>query len=532
MSQGSGESNIGTELAGRANDAKQSIAETRPYELAIECPACPNPKVNLPADWVNATGQRKDRLLYIMFIAVDACFRLKHKIVLSDFKDPGLGTGFSYFVEDEPYHEYVKTLGDQEEINTCTGLLVVDHANTQFSHGYAVTGVGLALCARHEFGNMTYVLASFLRHVLKELPALVRFKVVLSLFQWVIPKLHILGHKVACQLAFNLNYMLGAARMDGEGVERPWANIGPVATSTREMGPGHHHDTLDDHWHDWNWRKIIGLTKLLLCRLEEASEELVEQEEAFRSFSSNQLEEVLSWRAMVKAWEADPENNKNPYEPRKSSIMLQKVCLELSVAEATLARAGMPGLHKCSPAEFLLRGMDIEEQQRRLSQEVHLLGPTPMTKQTADLNNKRNKVMWFITRLRSVQVVYMPGTVQLLNDLQTAETGKVIMAEDMRILLPLDLTEAQRSRGGVADGITDLLIKAQLLTYKHHNVRHQGMLTRTRTLLNRNDEKAAWEAKLKLVNGNLDEVRWKKLAVSDVKPMRDVEETKKEMQKR
>ncbi|KAJ7589417.1 hypothetical protein C8J56DRAFT_1049073 [Mycena floridula] len=399
--------------AGRANYGGRGIQETKPGELAVECPACPNPSLNLPANWAKATGQK--RLLYIMFIAVDACFRLKCKIVSSDQKDPGLGTGWAYFVEDAPYQEYVKSLGDQEEVNTCTGLSAVDHANTCFSCGYAVTGVGLALCARHEFvgknaagdlqvgekfGNMTYVLVSFLWHFyknfvtrVKELPALVRFKVVWSLFHWVIPKLHILGHKVACQLAFNLNYMLGAARTDGEGVERPWANIGPVVTSTQEMGPGHRHDTLDDHWHDWNWRKIIGLAKLLARRLQEALEEFKVQDEAFGSFSSNQLEEVPTWAAMVEAWEADPENNRNPYEQQKSTITLQKVRLELSIEEATLARAGMPGVHQCSLAEFLLRGMDIEEQQRKLSREAHLLGPTPTTKQTANLNNKRNKVM-------------------------------------------------------------------------------------------------------------------------------------------
>ncbi|KAJ7575249.1 hypothetical protein C8J56DRAFT_746778, partial [Mycena floridula] len=74
-----------------------------------------------------------------------------------------------------------------------------------------------------------------------------------------IPKLHIMGHKLSCQREFNLNYMPGVGRTDGEGVERPWASIRPVAMSTREMGPGHRHDTLDDHWHDWNWRKVVAI---------------------------------------------------------------------------------------------------------------------------------------------------------------------------------------------------------------------------------------------------------------------------------
>lgn len=36
-------------------------------------------------------------------------------------------------------------------MSTCTGLAALDHANTKYSRGYATTGVGLGVCARHEF---------------------------------------------------------------------------------------------------------------------------------------------------------------------------------------------------------------------------------------------------------------------------------------------------------------------------------------------------------------------------------------------
>ena len=37
------------------------------------------------------------------------------------------------------------------QMSTCTGLSAVDHANTKFHKGYAATGVGAVVCARHEF---------------------------------------------------------------------------------------------------------------------------------------------------------------------------------------------------------------------------------------------------------------------------------------------------------------------------------------------------------------------------------------------
>lgn len=36
-------------------------------------------------------------------------------------------------------------------MSTCSGLAALDYANTKFSRGYSTTGVGMGVCARHEF---------------------------------------------------------------------------------------------------------------------------------------------------------------------------------------------------------------------------------------------------------------------------------------------------------------------------------------------------------------------------------------------
>lgn len=59
------------------------------------------------------------RFLYVLILALDACFRLKRRIVSSEKNDPGLGTGWSYFVEDEPYRKYLLTVTDQDEVRNC-----------------------------------------------------------------------------------------------------------------------------------------------------------------------------------------------------------------------------------------------------------------------------------------------------------------------------------------------------------------------------------------------------------------------------
>lgn len=99
---------------------------------------------------------------------------------------------------------------------------------------------------------------------LKAMPPRIRLQIVMALFAFVIPKLHVKGHARACQALFSLCLLAGAGMTDGEGIERQWASLGPVATSTREMGPGNRHDTIDDHLANWNWQKIVSLGEYLL----------------------------------------------------------------------------------------------------------------------------------------------------------------------------------------------------------------------------------------------------------------------------
>lgn len=73
-----------------------------------------------------------------------------------------------------------------------------------------------------------------------------------------IPGWHINGHGKTCQEKFNLSYMEGAGRTVGEDIETTWAGTNPLAPSVREMGPAARHDTLNDHWNGWNFRKIVG----------------------------------------------------------------------------------------------------------------------------------------------------------------------------------------------------------------------------------------------------------------------------------
>lgn len=78
-------------------------------------------------------------------------------------------------------------------------------------------------------------------------------------FTFVVPKFHLNAHVAKCQTSYSLNYTPFVGRTDGEAPERGWADINRVASSTKEMGPGSRRDTLDDHFADWNHKKIVGM---------------------------------------------------------------------------------------------------------------------------------------------------------------------------------------------------------------------------------------------------------------------------------
>lgn len=80
-----------------------------------------------------------------------------------------------------------------------------------------------------------------------------------SQLQWAIGKLHWYAHKQEGHSRFSLNWIPYVGRSDGEGIERRWWDIQPIANSVKMMGPGARQGFLNDHWGYANWRKCVSL---------------------------------------------------------------------------------------------------------------------------------------------------------------------------------------------------------------------------------------------------------------------------------
>ncbi|KAJ7791307.1 hypothetical protein B0H14DRAFT_3500651 [Mycena olivaceomarginata] len=424
---------------GRGHDPGGAKA-TKSGALAVLCPACPRPGINLPEDWEEVS--KEDRFIYTL-----------------ELKDPGLGTGMAYMLENVPYREYLLTVTDQKEMSTCSGLAALDYANTKFSRGYSTTGVGMGVCARHEFiqpngvgdlqkgkrfANMDYIFASILRHHdpllwlivsydivcqwwktlferLLSLPELVRFVLILPWVAFVIPKMHIHAHTLMCGILDSLNLIPGSGQTDGEGIERPWSNIGGIASSTRIMGPGARHDTIDDHW-----------AATLRRRLDTALEQQMIQREALAVFSQQQQDQVEEWKKMVHDYEED-RTKKNPYEA---------VVVGLTEKEQSTRLPPSAFMTECLAVEeeHFLTGWTIRREVRVQAE----LKKAQTTTQQVDMGVLRTKLIRRLERLRKLQDTYSPASIIALEKRKAPADER---PENEPLFLPSALTEAERGAG-------------------------------------------------------------------------------------
>ncbi|KAG2360153.1 hypothetical protein BDR07DRAFT_1452114 [Suillus spraguei] len=238
--------------------------------------------------------------LYSLFIAIDTNFHLKRQAISTDEVDPSLSMGWSYFVEEKKFKTYLNEhLSKTQEKSSCSNHNTVNMAKTKLSQGLAATGVGTVDCAQHNFKRpngvgdlqkgekyiyrtliwtifsslhsattvfVTYDIAcqwhKNLWNRMESLPKSHHISYLRIFIRFFIPKFHLPAHINTCQmivLLVSFNFTCFVGRTDGEAPERGWSNINPVASSTKAMGPGCHRDTLDDHFGDWNWKKVVSL---------------------------------------------------------------------------------------------------------------------------------------------------------------------------------------------------------------------------------------------------------------------------------
>ncbi|KAJ7839392.1 hypothetical protein B0H14DRAFT_3086972 [Mycena olivaceomarginata] len=440
--------------AGRGHEA-DGVAKTAMGECALLCPACPQPGKNLPHGWEDAPEDKQ--FLYALFLALDANFCLKRKDVSSEEKDSGLGNGWAFFCEVQAYMAHVKKHWDfKQDRSHCVAHDAVDKPDRE-ARGTASSGVGAVDCARHNMkrpnavGDLqlgerrtkgradtltwtTFSLAASpgrrscgffvsydiacqwhiniwrrMRHYQDDTLTIDGTG---KFMTFLVPKFHLPAHIEACNLKFSFHLTRDVGQTDGEAPERGWADANPLARSTKEMGPGFRRHTMDDHFNDWNHKKIIALGYMMRRKVEKAVAEMTRTREALAD-----MEESLGpgpvgeWTTMVETWEADI-TAPNPFETIQKDQHLAKVRAELAAEAAAREAEGKEDAGAVKGdmhiTELIAMGLQLEDQQRVLAFDVAATGLHPTDGQRRAMIERTSKLRRKIVTWAEVQQKFFP----------------------------------------------------------------------------------------------------------------------------
>ncbi|KAJ7714022.1 hypothetical protein B0H16DRAFT_1742933 [Mycena metata] len=230
---------------------------------------------------------------------------------------------------------------------------------------------------------------------------------------FLVPKFHLPAHIEACNLKFSFNLTRDVGQTDGEAPERGWANANPLAASTKEMGPGTRRDTLDDHFNDWNHKKIIALGYQLRKKMLNAVPEMVKTRLALADMEESLgTEAVATWTEMAERWEENS-GNPNPFETQQKDEHLAKVRSDLAAEAAQREAEGGGDANDVRGdmhiTELLAMGLQLEEQQRTLASDVAATGLHPTNDQHRAMIERTSKLRRKIFAWIEVQTKFLPG---------------------------------------------------------------------------------------------------------------------------
>ncbi|KAJ7471708.1 hypothetical protein B0H11DRAFT_2237257 [Mycena galericulata] len=493
--------------AGRGHET-DGIRTTKPGACALECPACPHPGKNLPPDWKDVPPEKK--FLYALFLALDANFRMQRKDMSSETADPDLGNGLAFFGEVNAYMAHLEKNWDQPQPkSTCVAHDAVNKPDRE-SRGTASSGVGTVDCARHNmkrprgvgdlqqgerYLNMDYMFFMSLED--SELQQF--FRNGKRFFVFLVPKFHLPAHIESCNIKFSFLLTRYVGQTDGEAPERGWSHINPLATSTREMGPHLRREILDDHFNDWNWKKILNMGTFFLGKIKDYVPDMVKTRRDTREQERTlPRATVVEWEKMCVAWEADA-SKPNPFERTVEVKTIASVRYELVQEGGGIVRG------QTDSAEMLAMGVQLEEQQRQLKFDQAAAGAHPTVDQKRVMLERCSKARRKILTWMDVQAQFMPEVSVLRaaaaeKRAEESRTNPVAgeLVQDMPLLLPSDLPpdvtclrELQdfefRLREGQAHEALfqmrhQLLVRTHEYKYKDQNIRgvRDGMRSNTR----------------------------------------------------
>ncbi|KAG1751487.1 uncharacterized protein EDB91DRAFT_1326886 [Suillus paluster] len=560
------------------------VDATQEGELIVLCPACPHPGKNLAETLTDVTPGNQVSFhhllvsaiwIYSLFLAIDANFRLKR---------------WGYFVEERNYKAYLQENGTlTQEKSTCVSHNAVNMADMKASKGLAATANGVGDLQKGEkYLNMDYIVFSVLSHFLS-IPAINfsyditcqwhkklwhRVSAVSSLtdfiptcsqqYRFFIPKFHLAAHIAACQTEFSFNWSPHVGRTDGEA---PGAGAG-LTSIVR--------DILDDHFGDWNWKKVTALGRTLLHKIKDAVDTERDHHHALADLEGSIKESGLRCCVTCSLDEGDCCLGERSHQSQTPSTVKAEVSPEflqydyylIGIPEVTQAAVRLAlvqqdvkdleegtsiSLHsEVTPSILISTGLDLEDAQRRLRVDSANLTQHSTNDQRTKILTRSNSLQRCIDSWIMVQVLYMPFISHIRATTSGCPKAKPdsIKPEDILLLLPSDICNRMacdtkllqvewslhlaQANDALNECHSHVHLHHQLLRFKAQHIRGQGANTRAqksiqavecRLILSHEKYSRARQALVHL-SAHLGYLGWEHklqpLRKSDLRPMGDL----------
>lgn len=115
-------------------------------ELALFCPACPQPGVNIPQP-AERDGNHPD-WIYARSLVMDGNFKAEHLHPTHPEDEVWLTDGRCCMVTRQAYQSHLTNAKEVVQMSECNNHRAVNQANTS-RHKLEATGIGGCACARH-----------------------------------------------------------------------------------------------------------------------------------------------------------------------------------------------------------------------------------------------------------------------------------------------------------------------------------------------------------------------------------------------
>ncbi|KAI0372513.1 hypothetical protein BV20DRAFT_1034578 [Pilatotrama ljubarskyi] len=385
----------------RRNCGVAAGQELGPGSLAVLCPACPQPGINMRPKW--QVRDEEQRYLNVLHFGIDGNFHLGLKDKDTDPDDVALSKEAGYFMNTNNFKTFLKKAPKPEsESTTCnqfgamgygkykgkvSGIIAItchhmfmlpgSIVDLLCAEGYLYVDFALVSCLqrylvllllkgcydiacqymrnlrkrlKNEFGSCVEELDS-IAHA--ELPEIVG----------TVGKYHLAMHKGECQYKHSLHYLPGSAMDDGEPLERVWAITNRVGRRTKEMSARHCHDILNDFYLDLNTRRVLHIVEDLVMYLDKAKKHYASavayMEHIEESIEKHHQPDLQKWREEKRAFKAkvvditQHKDLENPYEPPENVVLIAKAMAEQLKSER-LDQGEGPGVGAVGAIEQVL----------------------------------------------------------------------------------------------------------------------------------------------------------------------------------